>query len=333
MKTFDFEEERIITEINKRGAKRVLLQFPEGLKSEGLRLARILEKIGVLPIISGDPCYGACDLVDFEAERFEIDIIFHFGHTRMVQNEKIPTIYVDVRSNAKINKAIESALFLLKEHQKIGLVTTIQHVHTLKTAQELLVNAGKTVFIGDSDKMPYSGQIIGCDYSNVKSIANEVDTFIFIGGGRFHALGVALSTAKPTILANPFDEKALLLDNQVKKLLQQHWNSLQKAKKATIFGILVGLKPGQENFDDALKIKNLIERKGKSAIILLINEILPEALMEFPTIDAFINTACPRISFDAPLKFLKPVMTINEFKVLSGEYSWEDMIKKGLFEK
>lgn len=333
MKIFDFEEERIIAEINKRGAKRVLLQFPEGLKSEGLRLARILEKIGVLPIISGDPCYGACDLVDFEAERFEIDMVFHFGHTRMIRTQKLPTIYVDVRSNAKINKAIESSLFLLKGHKKIGLVTTIQHVHTLKTAQELLISAGKTVFVGDSDKLPYFGQIIGCNYSNVKSIANEVDAFIFIGGGRFHALGVALSTAKPTILANPFDEKAFLLDNQVKKLLQQHWDSLQKAKKATIFGILVGLKPGQENFDNALKIKDLIERKGKSAVILLISEILPEALMEFPAIDAFINTACPRVSFDAPLKFLKPVLTINEFKVLSGEYSWEDMIKKGLFER
>jgi 2-(3-amino-3-carboxypropyl)histidine synthase len=333
MKSFDFEEERIISEINRLGAKRVLLQLPEGLKSEGPRLAELLEKRGVLPIISGDPCYGACDLVIFGVEHFQIDLIIHFGHTRMIQNEEIPTIYVDVRSSEKINKVIAASISLIKKYQKIGLVTTIQHVHTLKTAQELLVNAGKTVLIGNANKMLCSGQIIGCNYNNVKSIAKEVDAFIFIGGGKFHALGVALNTNKPTILANPFSEEALLMDNQVRKLLQKHWISIEKAKNAKIFGIFVGLKPGQENFSVALEIKRLIEKLGKYAVIILLNEILPETLMEFPTIDAYVNTACPRLSFDAPLKFLKPVLTINEFKVLSGEFSWKDMIKRGLFEK
>ncbi len=35
MKGFDFEEERLKQEIAKLGAKRVLLQLPEGLKPEG----------------------------------------------------------------------------------------------------------------------------------------------------------------------------------------------------------------------------------------------------------------------------------------------------------
>ncbi len=70
MKGFDFEEERIKQEINKIGAKRVLLQLPEGLKPEGPRLAKIVEKEGALPIISADPCYGACDIAVNEAEIF-----------------------------------------------------------------------------------------------------------------------------------------------------------------------------------------------------------------------------------------------------------------------
>ena len=43
MKGFDFEEERIKQEITKHGAKRVLLQLPEGLKPEGPRIAEIVE--------------------------------------------------------------------------------------------------------------------------------------------------------------------------------------------------------------------------------------------------------------------------------------------------
>ena len=68
MKNFDFEEERIKQEIVKLGAKRVLLQFPEGLKPEAPRIAKLVEANGALPIISADPCYGACDLASSEAE-------------------------------------------------------------------------------------------------------------------------------------------------------------------------------------------------------------------------------------------------------------------------
>jgi len=45
-----------------------------------------------------------------------------------------------------------------------------------------------------------------------------------------------------------------------------------------------------------------------------------------------VNTACPRISLDASGKFQKPVLTVNEFMVVCGESSWENMLKKGLFE-
>jgi 2-(3-amino-3-carboxypropyl)histidine synthase len=92
------------------------------------------------------------------------------------------------------------------------------------------------------------------------------------------------------------------------------------------------LKPGQKRLDDALKIKELAEKNGKTAYLLAVREIIPEALLEFPSIDAYVNTACPRISLDASGKFPKPVLTVNEFMVVSGESSWENMLKKGLFE-
>jgi 2-(3-amino-3-carboxypropyl)histidine synthase len=92
------------------------------------------------------------------------------------------------------------------------------------------------------------------------------------------------------------------------------------------------LKLGQKRLDEALKIKEIAERSGKAAFLFTIREILPEALMEFPSVDAYVNTACPRISLDAPSKFLKPVLTFNEFMVVSGETSWETLLKNGLFE-
>jgi 2-(3-amino-3-carboxypropyl)histidine synthase len=118
----------------------------------------------------------------------------------------------------------------------------------------------------------------------------------------------------------------------IQRLLRQRYASIQEAKTAKTFGVLVGLKPGQKHLDSALKVKALAERHGKVAFLLSGREITPEALMEFPSIEAYVNTACPRISLDAPGKFQKPIVTINEFMVVCGEVSWTDMLKKGLNE-
>ena len=332
MKGFDFEEERIKQEIAKLGAKRVLLQLPEGLKPEGPRLAKIIEGTGAVPIISADPCYGACDLATAEAERLGIDLIIHFGHAKLVRHEQVPTVYVEARATVTVDDAVEKSIPLLSKYDKIGLATTVQHVQALAHAREILVRAGKTVMVGDAGRMNYSGQVSGCDYSNVRSIANDVEVFLFIGGGRFHALGIALSTSKPTIIADPYEKRAYSIDEEAQKILKQRWACVEEAEHATTFGVLVGLKLGQKRLDDALKIKEIAEKNGKMAFLFAIREILPEALMEFPTVDAYVNTACPRISLDAPSKFLKPVLTVNEFMVVSGESSWKNLIKKGLFE-
>jgi 2-(3-amino-3-carboxypropyl)histidine synthase len=332
MKGFDFEEERIKQEIAKLGAKRVLLQLPEGLKPEGPRLAKIVEGTGVVPIISADPCYGACDLATAEAERLGIDLIVHFGHAKLVKHEQVPTVYVEARATVTVDDAVEKSIPLLSKYDEIGLATTVQHVQALAHAREILVRAGKTVAIGDAGRVNYAGQVSGCDYSNVRSIANDVEVFLFIGGGRFHALGIALSTSKPTIIADPYEKRAYPIDKEAQKILKQRWACVEEAKHATTFGVLVGLKLGQKHLDDALKIKEIAEKKGKTAFLFAIREISPEALIEFPTVDAYVNTACPRISLDAPSKFLKPVLTVNEFMVVSGESSWENLLKKGLFE-
>lgn len=329
---FDFEEERIKQEIKRLGAKRVLLQMPQGLKPQAAKIAQTIEASGAVAIISADPCYGACDIALHEAEGLGADLIVHFGHAKMVKQGKIPAIYVEAHANVSIDTAVLQAIPLLSNYNKIGLATSIQHLETLNRAKQLLTEAGKTVLIGDAGQLGYAGQVIGCNYSNAKTIADQVDAFLFIGGGMFHALGIALGTSKPTIIADPYDNRAYSIADEAQRLLKQRFASIQEAQGAKTFGVLVGLKLGQKHLDSALKVKVLAEKSGCKAFLLAGREITPEALMEFPDIDAYVNTACPRISLDAPGKFQKPILTVNEFMVVCGEISWMDMLKKGLFE-
>jgi 2-(3-amino-3-carboxypropyl)histidine synthase len=329
---FDFEEERIKKEIAHHGAKRVLLQMPQGLKPEATKLAQIVEQAGAIPIISSDPCYGACDIALSEAEGLGVDLVVHFGHAKMVKEGKIPAIYIETHAKVDLQQALTAALPLLEGYTKIGLTTSIQHIDALTDAKQFLVGAGKTVQVSDAGHLPHPGQVIGCNYSNAKIIADRVDAFLFIGGGIFHALGIALGTSKPTIIADPYDNRAYSITDEAQRLLKQRYASIMEARPAKTIGILVGLKLGQKHLDQALKAKSAIEKSGRSAYLLAGREITPDALMEFQNIDAFVNTACPRISLDAPGKFQKPILTFNELMVALGETEWNDMIKKGLFE-
>ncbi|MCS7120700.1 MAG: diphthamide biosynthesis enzyme Dph2 [Nitrososphaerota archaeon] len=329
---FDLNEERLREEVNKRGAKRVLLQLPDGLKSEGPRLASIIEDAGAIAIISGDPCYGGCDLALHEARALKADLLIHYGHTRMIEIKEadVPVLYFEAKATVDILPAIRKALNLLKPWTRIGLATTVQHVDRIEGAKRVLEDAGKIVYIGRAGHMSYPGQVLGCDYSSAKIITDKVDAFLFIGGGRFHALGLCLVTKKPIAVADPYENRAYLLSDEWKEIMKRRWDEIYRARRADSFGVIVGLKMGQCRMDAALKVKYEIQESGKKAALLCLREITPQELMQFTTIDAFVNTACPRLSLDETTSFSKPLLTVEEAYVAIGKISWQELMEKGV---
>jgi 2-(3-amino-3-carboxypropyl)histidine synthase len=108
--------------------------------------------------------------------------------------------------------------------------------------------------------------------------------------------------------------------------------SISEAKQAETFGVLVGLKPGQSRLRDAIKIKDELESKGKKALLLAAREITPEVLMQFPTVEAFVNTACPRLVLDDSPRFFRPMLTINEARAVIDEVDWNTLCRGSWFE-
>jgi 2-(3-amino-3-carboxypropyl)histidine synthase len=333
MKTmsYDLEEKRLKRIIKERKPKIVVLQLPEGLKAEAPHLASIIEEAGALPIVSIDPCYGACDLAISEAKILGADLIVHYGHTPITTQTDVPTFYVEAKAQISVKEAVKKALPHLESWSKIGLVTTVQHVHQLDKARNLLLKAGKTVVVGDAKQVKYPGQIIGCDFSNARSVSEKVEAYLFVGGGRFHAIGVALAAGKPTIVADPYEKRAYPIQEEVGKVIKQRWASISEAGEAECFGVLISLKSGQMKLGDAMKIKEKLEQRGLKATLLALREVTPSALMQFPGLDAFINTACPRLSLDDASSFRKPLLSLNEARVMLGELKWEELLRNGWF--
>jgi 2-(3-amino-3-carboxypropyl)histidine synthase len=221
----------------------------------------------------------------------------------------------------------------LQSWNKIGLITTVQHIYQIDESKKLLEDAGKTVFVGNVGNFKYSGQVLGCDFSNALVISKSVEAYVFIGGGRFHAIGVTLATGKPTIIADPYDQMAYSIHDQVRRIIMQRWGNISKAKDARSIGILVSLKPGQMKLSRAIELKKKFEQNKMAVILFAVREITPNVLIQFPGIDAFVNTACVRLSLDDSPNFDKPILSINEALVLLGEMKWEALLKDGWFEK
>ncbi len=161
--------------------------------------------------------------------------------------------------------------------------------------EQILTGAGKTVLIGNAGQLEYAGQVIGCNYSNPRIVADQVEAFLFVGGGIFHALGIALGTGKPVIIADPYDSRAYSITDEAQRLLKQRYASIMAAKDARTFGVLIGLKPDEKNLDYALKAKAIAEKNGRTAYLMAGRESPPTRSSSFH-IDAYVNTACPRIS-------------------------------------
>jgi 2-(3-amino-3-carboxypropyl)histidine synthase len=80
-KIYDLEIERIVKEMSRKKAKKVLLQFPEGMKPYATIITEEIEnKTKTKCFIWLDSCFGACD-VPIETECLGIDMIIQFGHS------------------------------------------------------------------------------------------------------------------------------------------------------------------------------------------------------------------------------------------------------------
>jgi len=315
--SYDLDLDPALEFLKSRGARMVGLQAPEGLKRSLAEIAEhITRQTGAQVVISGDPCYGACDL-DLSLVQ-EVDVMLHLGHAEMdVQAEKV--VFVEVRMKEDLTDAISHAASLLRSAE-VGISTTVQHAHKMDQALQILKERGIVGRIGGPcGRAKYPGQVLGCSYCTARSL--DVEEYLFIGTGRFHPLGIALATGKRVIAADPVTGEAVEVDPE--PMLRQRFGAMVQAWEQTRFAVLVSKKPGQRRWDTARRIKELGQSKGKEMQLVYLENIEPDRILNlgFP---AAVSTACPRVALDDSAKYDIPILTPPEFEIIVGERAWEN---------
>lgn len=321
MSNYQLQIDEIINKIKDIKAKTVGLQFPEGLKVYATEVARQIEnKTSTTVLISGDPCFGACDVSDVAMQGL-VDILIHFGHTPLPLEYEVPVFFVEAQFRIDVTKALDQALILLKDYESIGLVTTTQHLHLLDEVQRILEKKGKKVIMKEGQGTN-KAQVLGCNFSAIENL--PVDAFLYVGSGNFHPLGIKISTHKKVIIADPYRNEARNIDKFADRILRIRFAKIVKAREAEKFGIIVSPKKGQLRWELATTLKNMILKQGKEAYIILMDNISPELLTPFRDLDAFLVTACPRIAIDDAEMYKKPMLTPEELLIVFNKKNWED---------
>ncbi len=325
---YDLELDRVTSEIMERGAQKILLQLPDGMRPFAFQLVEAIERAtDATVLLSGDSCYGACDIALNQARELGVDLIVHYGHTEMVKISEVPVIYVHARIDIDVDRLVKAVLPALKEYRAVGLTTTAQHAHHINEIKEKLSEEEVIVVVGQgSGKTPLNGQILGCSYVTTISIVKEVDAYLYVGGGKFHPIGIVMSTGKPVVTANPFNEKvSLISEEDLMGIAKKRMAAITMAKNARLFGILVSSKPGQNKLDDAQRLEEKIKKQGKKAVIIYLDEIRAEHVNNYSEPEILVNTACPRIAIDGIEGINRPMITVKEIEVALGLRKWESL--------
>ena len=193
-------------------------------------------------------------------------------------------LYIQAKQNnlsIKLNKPE-----MLRLPKQLFLVYSIQYKQLAENIKKQLVK--------HKIKIIKFQQVLGCS-----KISNKDNLpILLVGSGRFHAQNLMLQAHERLyVLEN--NKIIKIPDKEINELKAKRKTALIKFLRADKISILVSTKPGQENLNQAIKLKEKIEKQNnqKKVFIFISNNIDTSQFENF-NIDSWINTACAGLSMD-----------------------------------
>ena len=232
---------------------------------------------------------------------------------------------IDAKWEGKIKLTDKLKDFLFKKIKEdkvksLALFASIQFTdlnNFIKEIEKLGIKINITKAKRTNEKL----QILGCDIyhdSFNDSIIQDSDLILYIGDGLFHPKALLLSQIKekefkPVVIFDPIQNKVEEINKKtIEKQLQKYKRNLKLFLNSEKIGVLVTIKPGQQYFLAAKKLKDNLEKQGKKVYIFIDNTININNLENYPFIQAWVNTACPRIGTDDIVNIKQPLINLRE---------------------
>lgn len=206
--------------------------------------------------------------------------------------------------------------YLRKEKlKKVGLYAAVQFVHQLEKIQLQLDRLGIGWVTSKPRRTEAVGQVLGCDVDphSLKLSSEEmksIDVFLYIGDGKFHPLAL-LYAGKDVICYDPLAHHITVLNHDlIEKIEKRKKGALLKFYSAQKIGVVITTKPGQQQLKMAFKLEE--KYPEKKFYFFVDNTISYGQLENFPFVEVWVNTACPRIGLDDQEAFRKGVLNLKD---------------------
>jgi 2-(3-amino-3-carboxypropyl)histidine synthase len=301
------------------GGRRIILQVPAGLVRNSHDLAaRMRQEVGLPVSLATRACFGACDFPSHD-EAPSADVAVVLGHAPIPNVAPVrPTYFVEMREPGGDPATLAATVAAGGVPRRLGIVMSVQHLDLLEPLQAALAKLGFETRVGQGDRrLMYAAQALGCNYTGAEAVASEVEGFLFVGTGRFHPLGLAFAVDRPVWSLDPLQN---LLEPPIDRasLVGRRQLLVASVRDARRWGILASTFAGQSRSGMALSLQERARARGRDAEILVFDRLDPRDL-EGRALDAYVNTACPRIALDDSANYPRPVLTPPEFLMAIGE--------------
>mmetsp|Transcript_33074 Transcript_33074/g.55386 ORF Transcript_33074/g.55386 Transcript_33074/m.55386 type:complete len:500 (+) Transcript_33074:329-1828(+) len=327
---YNFEVHKTVWRIKQENAKRVALQFPEGLLMFACTLSDIFETFAGVEqcFILGDVAYGACCVDDFSAGALGADFLVHYGHSCLVPVDltTLPTMYVFVDIQFDSKHLVDTIRHNFPAQTNIALAGTIQFSSTLHTIREELAVDYPSLMVPQAKPLS-PGEVLGCTAPVLGKDGckgDAVDAIVFVADGRFHL--EAIMIANPSIPAYRYDPYLRVLTKEEydnRGMRETRRKFIEQAYSARSWGVVLGTLGRQGNPNILKHVEGNLQSKGYAYTVILLSELTPAKIHSIAGVDAWVQIACPRLSIDWGEGFSKPVLTPYEAEVcLGGVKPW-----------
>ncbi|KAF5112945.1 hypothetical protein DV454_003895 [Geotrichum candidum] len=331
---YNFEIHKSVWHIRKSGAKRVALQLPEGLLLYSCIISDILEQFcGVEMIVMGDVTYGACCIDDFTAIALGCDFLIHYAHSCLVPVDvtKIKVLYVFVTINIDTEHLVNTLSHNFKSGSRLALVSTIQFnptIHDIHT--RLLQDHGITTNTPQTKPLS-KGEVLGCTSAKLPSKAVSTDegwdAIVYVGDGRFHLESAMIHNPDiPAYKYDPYSRKFTIEEYDTVELDHARRAAIAESRSARKVGLILGALGRQGNNATLNMLYEKFRERDIQIVQVVLSEIFPGKLAQFPDVDFWVQVACPRLSIDWGYAFPKPLLTPYEAMVsLKEDEDWKNL--------
>ena len=205
-----------------------------------------------------------------------------------------------------------------KKNSTLAIFCAVQFREKLDFVMSLILKDGFKIFTSKPFRTAIEGQILGCDsYKDSYNFdLRDIDGFVYVGDGYFHPNAMLLAqeneaVIKPVVLCNVVQQITEVISKEhIKKYLDKRKVNFLKWGFSKNVGVFITTKWGQEYLKSSLKLKE--KYKDKNFYFFIGDNFLDNEVENFPYIDVWVNSACPRIGQDDILRHKKTVINIKD---------------------